>query len=102
MLTVQKTLLPGCLEIQPRVLHDHRGRFVKTFHRDLFAAQGIKTDWREGYYSVSNKGVLRGLHFQTPPYGHEKLVYCTAGEVLDAVVDLRTGSSTSGNMPCFT
>jgi dTDP-4-dehydrorhamnose 3,5-epimerase len=101
MLTVQKTPLPGCLEIQPRVLHDHRGSFVKTFQRDLFAAQGINTDWREEYYSVSNKGVLRGLHFQIPPYDHEKLVYCTSGEVLDAVVDLRIGSSTFGQHAMF-
>jgi dTDP-4-dehydrorhamnose 3,5-epimerase len=101
MLTFRKTSLPGCLEIQPSVLRDQRGVFVKTFHWDLFEAQGINTDWREEYYSVSKKGVLRGLHFQTPPYDHEKLVYCTAGEVLDAVVDLRSRSSTYGRYAMF-
>lgn len=101
MLTVQRTSLPGCLEIQPRVLHDHRGCFIKTFHWDLFEAHGLNTSWREEYYSVSKKDVLRGLHFQAPPYDHEKLVYCTVGEVKDVVVDLRTESSTYGRHAMF-
>jgi dTDP-4-dehydrorhamnose 3,5-epimerase len=101
MLTLRETPLIGCLEIQPTILKDQRGYFIKTFHADFFKAQGLNIQWREEYYSVSAKGVLRGLHFQTPPHDHEKLVYCTAGEVLDAVVDLRTGSPSYGDYTTF-
>lgn len=88
--------LPGYFEIQPRIFKDQRGSFIKTFHRDLFRERGLNIDWVEEYYSVSQKGVLRGMHFQLPPYDHEKLVYCTSGIVFDAVVDLRNGSPTFG------
>lgn len=73
---------------------DNRGSFVKTFHKDVFAKHGLVTEFAEEYYSVSHQGVLRGMHFQTPPYEHFKLVYCLAGKVLDAIVDLRIGSPT--------
>jgi len=88
------TAIPGCYELRPRVISDLRGTFVKTFHRDLFSEHRLNVDWPEEYYSVSRQNVLRGLHFQLPPHDHEKLVYCTAGEVLDVVVDLRIGSPT--------
>lgn len=89
--------LPGCHILTPRVARDARGAFVKTFHREVFAAAGLRHDFVEEYYSVSRRGVLRGLHFQAPPHDHAKLVYCTAGTVLDAVVDLRAGSPTFGH-----
>lgn len=81
----------------PTVFNDFRGSFVKTFHHDSFVQLGLETDWREEYYSVSHKGVLRGMHFQLPPHDHAKIVYCTAGIVLDAVVDLRRDSPTYGH-----
>jgi dTDP-4-dehydrorhamnose 3,5-epimerase len=71
---------------------DERGRFVKTFHRELFAESGLETVFAEEYYSVSLPGVLRGLHFQLPPHQHVKTVYCVTGRVLDVVLDLRIGS----------
>ena len=89
---IRETGIPGCFEITPHLFTDERGSFVKTFHQDLFQQHGLETEWREEYYSVSRKGVLRGLHFQVPPHDHAKLVYCTAGMVLDAVLDLRVGS----------
>jgi hypothetical protein len=72
------TSIAGCFELQPRVLSDARGAFVKTFHRDWFADLGLCTNWVEQYYSVSAKGVLRGLHFQLPPHDHAKagLLHC--------------------------
>lgn len=91
---IQGTAIPGCFEIIPRLLTDERGSFVKTYHHDMFHQHGLETDWREEYYSISRKGVLRGLHFQVPPHDHAKLVYCIAGRVLDAVLDLRIGSPT--------
>ncbi|KIE43356.1 dTDP-4-dehydrorhamnose 3,5-epimerase [Geobacter anodireducens] len=92
----RETDIPGCVEITPRILRDERGTFVKTFHREMFAMQGLNTAWAEEYYSVSHRGVLRGLHFQLPPHDHDKLVYCTRGSVLDAALDLRRGSPTYG------
>ncbi|MGD0835199.1 MAG: dTDP-4-dehydrorhamnose 3,5-epimerase [Polyangia bacterium] len=92
----RSTELAGCCELRPRVYDDSRGRLVKVFHRDAFAALGFATDFVETYYSMSHRGVIRGLHFQTPPAEHAKLVCCTSGRVQDAVVDLRRGSPTYG------
>ena len=91
-----ETGLPGCCEIQCRVLKDGRGTFTKTFHHDEFQQFGLRTDWKEEYYSRSSRNVIRGMHFQTPPAEHAKLVYCLAGEILDVVLDLRKGSPTFG------
>jgi dTDP-4-dehydrorhamnose 3,5-epimerase len=90
------TSLPGCFEVRPFFAHDERGTFVKTFHAERFAAAGMPVDWREEFYSSSRKGVIRGMHFQTPPHDHEKLVYCMQGRVLDVVVDLRRASPKFG------
>jgi len=98
---VKPSKLPGCFELQPKVFDDARGRFVKVFHEQIFAAQGLETRFAEEYYSVSHKNVIRGLHFQLPPMDHVKMVYCVAGEVMDAVVDLRTGSPTYGQCALF-
>jgi dTDP-4-dehydrorhamnose 3,5-epimerase len=95
-LDVVPTRLPGCVELRPAVHRDARGSFVKVFHAEHFRALGLPTDWREEYWSESAAGVLRGLHFQTPPHAHDKLVYCTRGAVLDIALDLRRGSPTEG------
>jgi len=92
MFEVRSTALQGCWELTADIRKDQRGSFVKALHADFFRSHGMRDDFREQYYSVSHRDVLRGLHFQTPPHGHAKLVYCTAGAVLDAVVDLRPGS----------
>ena len=91
-----ETSLAGCYEITPQVFRDNRGTFVKTFHEDQFGCMGLRTDWREEYYSVSNRDVIRGMHFQTPPKQHAKMVYCLHGAVQDVMLDLRTGSPTFG------
>jgi dTDP-4-dehydrorhamnose 3,5-epimerase len=93
-LRCEATPLAGCYELFASVHRDPRGRLVKTFNEPTFGAAGLATHFAEEYYSVSGQRVLRGLHFQVPPYEHTKLVYCTEGEVLDAVVDLRRGSPT--------
>jgi dTDP-4-dehydrorhamnose 3,5-epimerase len=90
------TPLKGCYQVRPFLAQDERGTFVKTFHTEQFSSLGLPIDWREEYYSSSRKGVIRGMHFQTPPYDHEKLVYCMQGEVLDVVLDLRMGLATYG------
>ena len=96
-----QTALVGCFELQPRAHQDERGVFVKTFQRENFIEFGLESNFVEQYYSVSRKNVLRGLHFQTPPHDHAKLVYCPSGKVFDVVVDIRRGSPTYGDYACF-
>lgn len=95
-MNIRKLSIPGCYEINPTILSDERGLFVKTFHKDIFMANGLIYKFAEEYYSVSRKGVLRGLHFQVPPMHHFKIVYCTSGKVFDAIVDIRKGSPAFG------
>ncbi|CAM3563978.1 dTDP-4-dehydrorhamnose 3,5-epimerase family protein [Paracidovorax anthurii] len=97
----EESPLPGCYQIQPAVHPDGRGRFVKTFSRAEFLSRGLACDWAESFYSVSRRGVLRGLHFQRPPHHHAKLVHCSHGRLFDAVVDLRRGSPTQGRFATF-
>lgn len=98
----KKMALPGCYEIVPPRFVDERGYFFKSFHRDIFARQGLEISFAEQYTTCSKQGVLRGLHFQLPPHDHAKLVYCLTGEVLDGVVDLRIGSPTYGQYEVVT
>jgi len=92
-----KTNIEGCYEILPFDLKDHRGRFVKPYHRDDFREAGLDFTISEEFYSVSNKGVLRGLHFQLPPKDTIKGVTCLSGSIFDVVVDLRKNSPTYGH-----
>lgn len=101
-LTLKKNKIPGCYELYPDVRSDVRGSFIKTFHRTVFEEHHLETKFAEEYYSVSHKNVLRGMHFQTPPFDHTKIVYCVHGEVMDAVVDIRLGSPTYGQFEVFT
>ena len=86
--------LTGCYLLKPRVFSDSRGGFVKPLVSSLLQAQGLRSDFVEQYYSTSNTGVIRGMHFQTPPHDHAKLVYCAAGGVTDVLLDLRRQSPT--------
>lgn len=91
---IDKTTLPGCFQIEPYVFKDDRGKLVKIFHNEIFELNGLEVDFKEEYYSISEKGTLRGLHFQLPPYDHVKCVTCVSGRIFDVVVDLRKESST--------
>lgn len=93
--------LAGVRLLRPTVRRDPRGSFVKIVHEDIFAAHGLLARFAEQYYSVSANNVLRGLHFQTPPHDHDKLVTCIDGAVFDVVVDLRKGSETFGQHESF-
>lgn len=101
MFEIQESKLDGCLKLIPKIFVDHRGQFTKIFHEKTFKDLGLKTDFKEEYFSVSHKGVLRGMHFQTPPEDHVKLVYCSQGSVLDVVLDIRRGSPTYGQFDSF-
>lgn len=100
-MNIIQTNILGCYEIRPDVIKDERGTFVKTFHQDIFGKHGLTTDFAEEYYSYSNKGVLRGFHFQLPPHDHIKVVYCVSGTIMDAIIDLRKGSPTHGQHAVF-
>ncbi len=97
----KETALPGCYEIDPAAFDDRRGSFVKPFNAGLFEERGLTAVFREQYYSVSHRNVVRGLHFQVPPLDGVKLVYCLAGAVFDVVVDLRKGSPSFGRHLTF-
>lgn len=95
-MTILPTGLDGIYEIENKIFRDERGLFVKTFHSDVFRMSGLEADFKESFYSVSKKNVLRGMHFQKPPHDHAKLVYVVKGEILDVVVDIRNESPTFG------
>ena len=101
MFEISESGIPGCVELQAVIRSDHRGRFVKTAHAGFFREHGLPSDFAEQYYSLSHRGVLRGLHFQVPPFALGKLVHCTAGAIFDVVVDLRHGSRTYGDHRTF-
>jgi len=73
-------------------MFDERGRFIKIYNANEFDKLGINFSTRETYYSVSNKDVIRGMHFQAPPYEHDKIVHVLKGEIIDVIVDIRKGS----------
>lgn len=98
---IEDTGIPGCHLLKGRVLGDQRGTFFKVFHGPEFEELGLRTDWREEYFSVSAQGVVRGMHFQVPPADHTKMVFCLTGAVLDVVVDLRAGSPAYGQPFAF-
>ena len=89
------------LLLNRRFFSDYRGSLIKTFHEPTFGQCGLETDFIEDYYSISNKNVLRGLHFQVPPHEHTKIVYCVCGKVFDVVLDIRKGSPTFGKFETF-
>ncbi|KLU60293.1 dTDP-4-dehydrorhamnose 3,5-epimerase [Peptococcaceae bacterium CEB3] len=94
-MNVIKTHLPGVLIIEPDIFGDKRGFFMETWNRVRYGDKGLAVNFVQDNLSFSQKGVLRGLHFQYPnPQG--KLVYVLQGEVFDVSVDIRLGSPTFG------
>lgn len=82
--------------VQPKVFEDERGYFYESYNRSAFILQGIDSQFVQDNQSLSQKNVLRGLHFQNPPYAQGKLVRVISGSVLDVAVDIRKGSTTYG------
>ena len=92
-----ETSIEGVLIIEPRVFKDERGLFFESFNKDQFdAATDGKYKFVQDNQSVSRKGVLRGLHFQNPPFAQGKLVSVSRGGVIDVAVDIRKDSPTYG------
>lgn len=90
------TEISGVYIIKNRIFKDERGTFIKTFHKEEFKKNNLCDEFKESYFSVSQKNVIRGMHFQLPPNDHEKLVYVAKGKVLDVILDLRKESKTFG------
>ena len=96
-MNVIKTAIDGVLIIEPKVFGDTRGYFFESFNAKEFAEKtGRDINFVQDNESSSRYGVLRGLHFQLPPYTQSKLVRCVKGAVLDVAVDIRKGSPTYG------
>jgi dTDP-4-dehydrorhamnose 3,5-epimerase len=94
--------LPGAYVLRPLVQADARGIFAKLYHAPHFAALGLPFELAESYVTHSHAGVLRGLHRQTPPHAHTKLVSCIAGGVFDVLLDLRPDSTHYGQHTTLT
>ncbi len=90
--TIESEPLPKVFEISVKSFLDDRGSFHKIFQKELFSSLGINFEPKEYFYSVSKKNVIRGMHFQIENASHEKLVYCSYGNLLDVVVDVRKES----------
>ena len=90
-----KTELEGVLIIEPKIFDDKRGYFFETYQRQRYADAGIRVDFVQDNLSFSERGTLRGLHYQHP-HEQAKLVQVIQGEVFDVVVDIRQGSPTFG------
>ena len=93
---IQKTNVEGLAIIEPRLLKDVRGYFFESFSQREFEEKVRKVNFVQDNESMSSYGVMRGLHFQKPPFAQSKLVRCVKGSVLDVAVDIRKGSPTYG------
>ncbi|MBK7560026.1 MAG: dTDP-4-dehydrorhamnose 3,5-epimerase [Chitinophagaceae bacterium] len=91
-----KTDIPGLLIFEPRVFEDSRGYFFESYNEQVFRQEGIDIRWVQDNQSASDYGVIRGLHYQLPPYAQAKLIRVLKGKILDVVVDIRKGSPTFG------
>jgi dTDP-4-dehydrorhamnose 3,5-epimerase len=93
----EKNAISGLCVITPRVFDDPRGYFFESYSKISFVDAGITDDFVQSNQSLSQKGVLRGLHFQAPPHAQSKLVRVIQGAVLDVAVDIRKNSPTYGH-----
>lgn len=91
-----QTEIPDLLIIQPKIFEDQRGYFFESYNKKDFFENGITADFVQDNQSLSQKGVLRGLHFQDPPFAQGKLVSVMKGGVLDVALDIRKSSPTYG------
>ena len=93
---VIKTAIDGVVIIEPKVFHDQRGYFFESYNQQEFDEKVGPVRFVQDNESMSSRGVMRGLHFQLPPFTQAKLVRCVKGAVLDVAVDIRKGSPTYG------
>jgi dTDP-4-dehydrorhamnose 3,5-epimerase len=97
----QTTDIAGCFVFKNKIFTDQRGTFTKVFAVEAYRQAGINMSVAEIFFSRSKKDVVRGMHFQTPPYDHGKIVTCLTGRILDVVLDLRKDSGSFGKFLSF-
>ena len=98
---IEKTHIEGLVIVKPNVFPDSRGYFFESFNKEKFKNMGLNASFVQDNISKSSKNVLRGLHFQNPPYAQGKLVHVLRGAVLDVAVDIRKDSATYGQHYCI-
>jgi len=95
-MNIIKTNIDDLVVFEPQVWGDHRGYFFESYNKNTFLEKGYDFNWIQDNEAYSERGVLRGLHYQKAPFGQTKLVRVAYGEVLDVVVDIRKESKTYG------
>lgn len=95
-MTIEKTFIKDLIIINPIVFEDLRGFFFEVYNHNKFNENGIKYNFIQDNQSFSKRGVIRGLHYQNPPFAQTKLVRVLQGEIIDVAVDLRKDSVTYG------
>jgi dTDP-4-dehydrorhamnose 3,5-epimerase/CDP-3, 6-dideoxy-D-glycero-D-glycero-4-hexulose-5-epimerase len=90
------TQFDGLYILESAMFKDNRGSFKKIYNAEDFKLLELNIDFKESYYSINKKDVIRGMHFQTPPYDHSKIVYCISGSITDICLDIRKKSPTYG------
>lgn len=95
-MSLSRTTIEGLYIVDHVASNDARGSFSKNYQKSTFLDNQLKCDFAEGYYTSSKKNVIRGMHFQSPPYDHEKLVTVSSGVITDVVLDIRKSSRTYG------
>lgn len=93
-----RTDIPGLLVFEPKVFEDSRGYFFESYNEKVFREEGIDARWVQDNQSSSTYGVIRGLHYQLPPFAQTKLVRVLKGKILDVAVDIRKGSPGFGKV----
>lgn len=91
-----QTFIDNLFLIEVDIFNDSRGKFIKTIHSEIFSVNGLDSNFKESFFSISGKNVIRGMHFQTPPQEHNKLVSLIKGRIIDVVLDIRRESTTYG------
>lgn len=92
------TDIPGLIIIEPKLMKDNRGHFFESYNQKDYIQNGISNNFVQDNQSSSTYGVIRGLHYQLPPYAQAKLIRVLYGKILDVVVDIRKGSPTFGKV----
>jgi len=93
---IENTFIEGLKIVHLNKISDNRGSFTKMFNEDIFKSNNLRIDIKESYFSVSDQHVIRGMHFQSPPAEHSKLVFVNKGSIIDVVLDIRKNSATFG------
>lgn len=96
MFRVKNLGVEGCYLITPTIVMEGTSDLIRVFNDTQFNIYGLSTDFKEEYYAMGKPGVVRGMHYQAPPEGHDKLISCLVGEIQDVVIDLRKNSKTYG------